>query len=347
MLEVTGLTVAYGRHVAVDDVDLDAARGEVVCVLGPSGCGKSTLLRAIAGLEPPVAGRIALDGRDVTAARPDERHVGLMFQEHVLFPHRSVGENVAFGPRMRGAGPAEIDRAVAESLSLVDLDGFADRPVSELSGGEQQRVALARAIAPRPRLLMLDEPLGSLDRALRDRLLTELPRLFATLGTTVLYVTHDQEEALSLADRVAVMRDGRFAQVGAPEAVWRHPADGFVARFLGHEPILAATVRGGVAATALADLPVAADDGDTELVLLPGAVSLAADAGDPAGPKVSGEVTARRFAGDRVVATVATDAGVSLEVGIWRAPAPALGERVDLAIDPAEVAVLPAGDRAC
>ena len=346
MLEVTGLTVAYGAHVAVDDVDLDAARGEVVCVLGPSGCGKSTLLRAIAGLEPPVAGRIALGGQDVTAARPDERHVGLMFQDHALFPHRSVGENVAFGPRMRGAAAADIERAVRDSLALVDLEGFADRPVAEISGGEQQRVALARAIAPRPRLLMLDEPLGSLDRALRDRLLTELPRLFAAVGTTVLYVTHDQEEALSLADRVAVMRDGRFAQIGAPEAVWRAPADGFVARFLGHEPILAATVRGGVAATALADVPVEAADGEALLVVLPGAVSLAADAGDPAGPKVSGEVTARRFAGDHLALVVATDAGVELTVGVWRAPAPEPGERVDLAIDPAEVTVLPAGDRA-
>ena len=349
MLEITGLTVRYGAFTAVDDVTVSAADGEVLCVLGPSGCGKSTLLRAVAGLEPPVAGRVKLDGEDVTDWRPDRRRVGLMFQDHALFPHRTVGDNVAFGLRMRGDSHAAIHARTSEVLALVDLEGFADRPVAQLSGGEQQRVALARAIAPQPRLLMLDEPLGSLDRALRDRLLHELPGVFAEIGTTVVYVTHDQEEALTLADRVAVMQAGALVQVDAPEVAWRAPSNEFVASFLGLGPIIDAAVTSGRADTALGRLVLPdVPDGRWRLVVLPGAARLEDDRRGPgpgrceAGATVEAEVVARRFAGDHLVVRTRTGQGVELVVPVWSLPGPELGQCVSVTIDVTEVHVLSA-----
>ena len=340
MLTVSGLTVRYGEHVAVDDLDLEARAGEVVCVLGPSGCGKSTLLRAIAGLEPPVAGAIRLDGHDLAGLRPDQREVGLMFQDHALFPHRTVAQNVAFGPRMQGLSRAEIAARVEETLALVDLAGYGERSVDELSGGERQRVALARTIAPRPRLLMLDEPLGSLDRTLRDRLLDDLPRLFAALGTTVLYVTHDQEEALSLADRVAVLRAGRLEQEGTPDQLWRRPATTFVARFLGLEPVLTARVAGGVAHTTLGPLRLPdARDGAAVVVLLPGALRVLAP-DEPPGPSevvIEGRVDRRRFAGSHTSVVVTAAAGLELSVDVGHDLAPPPGTPVRLALDPAGI----------
>src|SRR6056297_1114730 len=280
MLEVSSLTVRYDGLTAVDRLDLRAGDGEVVAVLGPSGCGKSTLLRAIAGLERPDDGRITIDDQDISHVRADRRDVGLMFQDHVLFPHRTVADNVAFGPRMRRMPRRDIDRRVAAVLALVDLGGAGDRPVTELSGGEQQRVALARAIAPRPRLLMLDEPLGSLDRALQSRLLEELPKVLSELGTTVVYVTHDQEEALSLADRIAVLRAGRLQQLGTPTELWRGPRTAFVADFLGLSPVLEVTATpsevttpwGTVPRTALGD--AGAGTGSAEAVVLADALRL-------------------------------------------------------------------------
>ncbi|MGZ4710599.1 MAG: ABC transporter ATP-binding protein, partial [Acidimicrobiales bacterium] len=235
MLEVRGLTVVYegADRPAVDGLDLDVGPGEVVAVLGPSGCGKSTLLRAVAGLVPVERGTIALAGRDLAGVATHERGVGLMFQDYALFPHRDVGDNVAFGLRMRGVSRRERDQRVAELLELVGLPGAERRPVAALSGGERQRVALARAVAPAPSLLMLDEPLGALDRALRDRLVIELGELFGVIGVAVLYVTHDQGEALGLAHRVVVMDRGRVVQQGPPADVWARPASAFVARFLG------------------------------------------------------------------------------------------------------------------
>jgi thiamine transport system ATP-binding protein len=343
MLQIEGLTVTYGTHPAVADLSLTANDGEVVCVLGPSGCGKSTLLRAIAGLEPVRSGRIVLDGVTLDAQRPDQRGVGLMFQDHALFPHRSVGDNVAFGPRMRGLPRPVVTERVRESLALVSLSGTEDRAVTTLSGGEQQRVALARAIAPRPRLLMLDEPLGSLDRALRDRLLDDLPGVFERIGTTVLYVTHDQAEALALADRVAVMRAGHIERDGPPDEVWRSPRTEFVARFLGNEHLFDATVEAGVARMTFGAVPLPGlQDGPVRLVLLPEALRLLApdELADDGPLVVDARVSGRRFAGDHVRVQVVLDGGTHLLLPVWRGACPPVGSGVRLAIDPAGLRVL-------
>ncbi len=256
LLSLREATVQFGARAVLDAVDLEVAEHEIVCVLGPSGSGKSTLLRAVAGLQSLDAGRVELDGRDQRGVPAHKRGVGLMFQDHQLFPQRDVGGNVAFGLRMHGVPRGEQADRVAVLLELVGLPKAQRRAVASLSGGEQQRVALARALAPRPRLLMLDEPLGQLDRSLRERLVVELRELFDELGTTVLAVTHDQGEAFALADRVVVMREGRIAQAGTPLEVWQRPADEFVARFLGFENVVPATVTGERADTAWGKIPV-------------------------------------------------------------------------------------------
>ncbi|NOZ07150.1 MAG: ABC transporter ATP-binding protein [Chloroflexi bacterium] len=214
-------------------VSFSLREGEILSLLGPSGSGKTTLLRVIAGLEVPDAGQVLFDGRDLVTVPPHRRGFGLMFQEYALFPHKNVSENVAFGLRMQRLAAAETARRVAEMLDLVGMTGFEQRDVNRLSGGERQRVALARSLAPRPRLLMLDEPLGALDRALRERLLVELRDILRRVGQTAIYVTHDQQEAFALADRVLIMHEGQIVQAGTPEAVYRRPANEFVARFLG------------------------------------------------------------------------------------------------------------------
>ncbi|GAA4430467.1 ABC transporter ATP-binding protein [Actinokineospora soli] len=242
MLSVAGLTVRYGPVTAVSDVDLTVGDGEVVALLGPSGCGKTTLLRAIAGLEP-AAGAVRWDGADLAGVPVHRRGFGLVFQDGQLFPHRDVAGNVAFGLRMRGERAPE---RVAELLAMVGLADYGPRRVSSLSGGEAQRVAIARALAPRPRLLLLDEPLSALDRSLREQLALDLSTLLRSTGTTALVVTHDHDEAFTLADRVALMRAGRISQVGKPGDVWRHPVDELTARFLGCTTFLPATVTDGV-----------------------------------------------------------------------------------------------------
>ncbi len=237
-LDVVGASVGYGAVIAVDAVDLTVGESEVVALLGPSGCGKSTLLRAIAGLEPLTAGRIELDGADLVNVAVFRRRFGLMFQDGVLFQHRTVGGNIGYGLQMAGAGRAERQARVQELLDLVGLPGYADRRVATLSGGQAQRVALARALAPNPRLLLLDEPLAALDSSLREQLLVDLRRILRATGTPTIFVTHDQDEAFAIADRVAVMRDGRIRQQGSARQVWDHPVDAWVARFVGYTAVL-------------------------------------------------------------------------------------------------------------
>ena len=253
-LSISHISKAFDATPVLHDIGLDVGRGEIVCLLGPSGCGKTTLLRIIAGLERPDAGQILLEGEEITPVPSHKRDFGLMFQDYVLFPHMTAGENIAFGLKMHGWAREKIASRVTELLALVDLAGYEDRPVYELSGGQQQRVALARSLAPNPRLLMLDEPLGALDRTLRDQLLVELRSILKQLGQTAIYVTHDQMEAFAVADRVVLMREGRIEQVGTPEALYLRPASPFAARFLGMTNILAGTILS--MAPALIETPV-------------------------------------------------------------------------------------------
>lgn len=253
LLEVHGVSKSFSvGSMAVRNVHIAVESGEILCLLGPSGCGKTTLLRLIAGLETPDEGEITFDGRNLAGIRPHERGFGMMFQDFALFPHKSVRENVAFGLRMHNIPTSEIAMRVGRMLELVDMTGFADRDIAGLSGGEQQRVALARALAPGPRLLMLDEPLGALDRALRERLMLEVRVILKRIGMTAIYVTHDQTEAYAVSDRLAVMNAGQLEQVGPPQTIYKFPATPFVARFLGFRNFIPGKVNAdGVIETAL------------------------------------------------------------------------------------------------
>ena len=304
MLRAEDVSVRFDGTAALDGASLEFGHGEVVTVLGPSGSGKTTLLRVIAGLQAPDSGRVLLDGIDLASTPPHRRGIGLVFQDHALFPHRDVADNVAFGLRMRGDSTEQVASRTADLLDLVGLAGFERRSVGSLSGGEQQRVALARALAPEPRVLLLDEPLGSLDRRLRDRLLEDLGRLFDELRLTAMYVTHDQTEAFTLGDRVAVMRAGRVVQVASPDELWAHPADADVARFLG-----------------LANV-----EGDE--VVRPEAVVVRTSTNG------NGTVVRAVRTGPLVRLRVALDDGRSLEAAVAGVEHPKPGDRVDVSVDP-------------
>ena len=304
MLRAEEVSVRFDGAAALDGASLEVDQGEVVTILGPSGSGKTTLLRVVAGLQAPDSGRVLLDGVDLSTTPPHRRGIGLVFQDHALFPHRDVAANVAFGLRMRGNPDEAVSSRTAELLDLVGLAGFERRSVGSLSGGEQQRVALARALAPEPRVLLLDEPLGSLDRRLRDRLLDDLGSLFDDLGLTAVYVTHDQTEAFTLGDRVAVMRAGQIVQIATPDELWAHPADADVARFLG-----------------LANV-----DGDE--VIRPEAVTVRSS------PDGNGSVERAVRTGPLVRLRIALDDGRSLDAAVAAVEHPQPGDRVDVTIDP-------------
>jgi len=232
MLELRHLSKTYEGQALLSDVSFTVTDGETVCLLGASGSGKSTLLRMIAGLESPESGGIRFDGVDMTPVPPHLRDFGLVFQDYALFPHLTIFDNAAFGLKMRDQPKSQIQERVAEVLKLVNLTGFESRKVTELSGGEQQRVALARALAIRPRLLMFDEPLGALDRTLKDQVLDELRHILHETGIPAVYVTHDQEEAFTIADRILLLHNGRILREGTPAEVWSHPGSAWAARFL-------------------------------------------------------------------------------------------------------------------
>jgi putative spermidine/putrescine transport system ATP-binding protein len=315
LLKLERLTIAYGGQPAVKALDLSVASGEVLALLGPSGCGKTTTMRAVAGLLAPASGRILLAGRDVTATPANRRGVGLVFQSYALFPHLSAFENVAFGLRLRKRPEAEVKATVGALLDTVGLTGFADRQPAALSGGQQQRVALARALAVKPELLLLDEPLSNLDARLRLEMRGELARLQRTFGTTMVYVTHDQAEALALATRIAVMRAGGLEQLGPPEELWSRPRTPFVARFMGFETILAEGPDGGLAPLSARVLEgaEAADPGSRVLAWRPESVVLGE------GPH-SGRVIAASYQGRSVETLLETAFGqLKAELSVGKA----------------------------
>ncbi|MBX6362659.1 MAG: ABC transporter ATP-binding protein [Gemmatimonadetes bacterium] len=339
MLRLEGLEKRFGDVVAVSDLWLDVGRGELLTLLGPSGCGKTTTLRMIAGFETATAGRVLLDGRDVTTLPPQRRGTGMVFQNYALFPHLDVHENVAFGLKAQGVPRADIPRRVERALELVDLPGYGSRKVQQLSGGQQQRVALARALAPEPPVLLLDEPLSNLDAALRERTRSELRALLKSLGITSIFVTHDQEEAFALSDRVALLRAGRLQQVGTPEELYLEPANAFVASFLGRASFLPARVvaaegeivvcelSGGVRWPAARGGVDARPGAEVRLMLRPEAIALTADGADGAG-SLPGRVTERQFGGATTLYRVETPAGeVLVQAG---ARAAAQGDTVRL-----------------
>lgn len=238
MIRIKDLVVTYGDTEVLSGIDLDVASGEFVTLLGPSGCGKSTLLRTIGGFIPAAAGLVEIEGRDVTTRDPEDRGIGFVFQSYALFPHLSVSDNIGFGLATRKIKGAERHRRIAETLAVTGLEKFADKMPSQLSGGQQQRVAIARVLVTQPSVLLMDEPLSNLDAQLRVRLRDEIRRLHEQLGITTLYVTHDQDEALSMSDRVAVMKDGRFEQLASPRAVYENPETAYVCSFVGESNVM-------------------------------------------------------------------------------------------------------------
>jgi len=245
LIQIDGLVKRYGAVAALDGVSINVRQGEFLALLGPSGCGKTTLLRSIAGFVEPTEGQIRISGNVINDVPPHERPVNTVFQNYALFPHMTVAENVAFGPRRKGAPKAEIAKKVAEVLAMVGMDGYGERYPRQLSGGQQQRIALARAIVNQPRVLLLDEPLGALDLKLRKRMQVELKRLHGQLGITFIYVTHDQEEALAMADRIAVMNQGKVAQIGTGQDIYRAPNSRYVADFIGEANLIECAVKSG------------------------------------------------------------------------------------------------------
>lgn len=332
MLDVRHLTVSYGPLRAVDDIGLTVETGRTVAVLGPSGSGKSSLLRAVAGLEPAARGQITLGGTDITSTPPYRRRLGLMFQEHTLFPHLNVAGNVGFGLRAQRMPRRQRAARVAEVLDLVGLTGYSNRPIHTLSGGQRQRTALARALAPSPALLMLDEPFGQLDRALADRLVGELRDLFDKLQVTVLAVTHNHDDAFGLADEVAIMNDGRIVRRGSPADVWRDPGTRFVAEFLGFTNIVAAQTHAGNLVTPWGTFSTA---GPAQFALVrPQGVAV-----DTEGP-LSAVVTGTRFRGDHIVVDLAPVDAPPLQAALPPATAVLPAGEVRISIDPAHVVPL-------
>jgi ABC-type Fe3+/spermidine/putrescine transport system ATPase subunit len=334
-LSLEGLVKRFDGTVAVDHLSLSLQRGEMLALLGPSGSGKTTTLRLLAGFEVPDEGRVVIDGEDVTRVAPVARRFGMVFQHYALFPHLDVGQNVAFGLESLGTRGEELDRRVTRVLGLVDLAGFERRRVGQLSGGQQQRVALARALAPEPRVLLLDEPLSNLDPTLRERTRREIRELIRRVGITTVLVTHEQDEAFELGDRVAVLREGRLEQVGAPDQLYAEPANRFVGGFIGRSSTLPAMVlgpsdRGVRVRIEGVDWELDASPGREPPAVGPALLLVRPEAlriTEPGPGALLATVTGRRFAGPSALFTVVTEGGNQLEV-IAPPRAVRAGERV-------------------
>jgi spermidine/putrescine ABC transporter ATP-binding subunit len=338
-LKVEGLVKRFGEVVALDGVSLEIASGELLTILGPSGSGKTTLLKVVAGFETADAGRVLVDGVDITAMPPARRDIGMVFQNYALFPHLTVARNVAFPLEMRNVGKTELERRVAEALELVELKGYGLRLPRQLSGGQQQRVALARAIVFNPRLLLLDEPFGALDRKLRETMQLEVRRLQRRLGLTTIFITHDQEEALVLSDRIAVMNKGSIEQVASTNEIYERPANDFVADFVGESNIFHGTVT-EVGSVNLESrrrllirqpLPVGARVG----------VLMRPERFGPGGGAntFNGEVKEAVYLGSSIKLRLASDDGLELIVRQPAGPLPATGSRVSVGIEPEAIHV--------
>ena len=337
-----GLSRHYGPVVALDQFDLTVQAGELIALLGPSGCGKTTTLRLLAGLEDADTGQITVGGRDITRLPASKRDMGMVFQAYSLFPHMTVQQNVAFGLRLRRVQSSERNRRAAEMLELVGLGTQADRFPHQISGGQQQRVALARALAIEPQVLLLDEPLSALDAKVRAQLRDQIRRIQLEVGITTLFVTHDQEEALAIADRVGVMRDGRIEQLAPPTDVYSRPATPFVAEFVGLSNRLAGTVSGGKVTVRGRDLPLvdqSTPPGPVTALVRPEAVTLASDSTGESGPLV-GTVIASTFLGATSRVTVDLgDTTILAQLSTSDAAELPAGSRVALTIRPDPVLV--------
>jgi spermidine/putrescine transport system ATP-binding protein len=340
MIVVERLVKQFGDVRAVNDVTLEIATGEFFSMLGPSGCGKTTTLRVIAGFEEADHGRVLLDGEDVTFVSPKKRNVNMVFQDYALFPHMTVAENAAFGLKLKRVAAAEIRSRVAEMLTVVRLDGYENRRPAELSGGQRQRVALARALVNRPAALLLDEPLGALDLKLRREMQLELKRIQKSTGTTFVYVTHDQEEALTMSDRIAVMEGGVVQQVDVPKALYERPATAFVADFIGTSNLLAlagASLRDGLAVMELGDgerivAPNTSGVADCRITVRPEKIRIGAATGSE-GSVVSGTVVEIVYLGSlsQTVVEIATGERLIVhELNDDAREAPRPGDRVML-----------------
>lgn len=341
-VRLENLVRRYGAVTALDGLSLTLAPGELVALLGPSGCGKTTALRLVAGLEEADEGRVVVGNKDVTGLPANRRNIGMVFQAYSLFPHMVAWENVAFGLQMRHVGASERKKRALDMLELVGLAKMANRYANQMSGGQQQRVALARALAIQPKVLLLDEPLSALDAKVRARLRDEIRRVQLEVGITTLFVTHDQEEALAIADRVGVMQAGRLEQLGPPTVIYSRPATPFVAEFVGLTNHLAGVVRGGVVEVRGARLPLVqpdAPEGPAVALVRPEAVTLATDGQLAAGPLV-GTVIATAFLGATSRVTVDLgDVTVLAQLPTSEATAHPAGTRVRLALRPDPVLI--------
>ena len=350
-VRLEGLSRHYGPVVALDHLDLTLQPGELIALLGPSGCGKTTTLRLLAGLEDADTGRVTVAGKDITRVSAAKRDMGMVFQAYSLFPHMTVRQNVAFGLRLRKVSAAQRDKRAIEMLDLVGLSTQADRYPHQISGGQQQRVALARALAIEPQVLLLDEPLSALDAKVRAQLRDEIRRIQLEVGITTLFVTHDQEEALAIADRVGVMREGRLEQLAPPTEVYSRPATSFVAEFVGLSNRLAGEVRGGEVIVRGCKLPLVEQDtpdGQVVALIRPEAVTMASRAAEsglegvdgPESGALTGTVIAITFLGATSRVTVDLgDTRVMAQLPTSEASALAAGSRVALAIRPDPVLV--------
>jgi putative spermidine/putrescine transport system ATP-binding protein len=348
---VRHLSKAYGPIKALDRVDLDVRKGEFLTLLGPSGSGKSTLLMILAGFTRPTAGSVWFGGREMVLVPPHKRDVGVVFQNYALFPHMTVFQNVAYPLRMRKLASAEISRRVQAALNLVRLPDCLSRAISELSGGQQQRVAIARAIVFEPKILLMDEPLSALDKKLREEMQIELRHLHETLGITTVYVTHDQREALTLSDRVAVLNMGAIAQIGMPRDLYERPKDKFVANFIGESTLLDVQIIGGVAYLEDRPLPHAGrfpiPDGKAHLVIRPEKLEFAPQSGAYSDkPRFYGVLAEMIYQGDSLLLRVSLKSGQDLFMrtsghGLQAGRPVELGDEVCLTLSGGDLVVVP------